>query len=447
MWPNRSDAAVFVPRNQYIDEVSYRCSSCGYRSVKWMGFCPQCRVEEALVETRDRAGGVTPEPVALTKIGDGIDLRKLTGLGELDRVLGGGLVAGSTILIGGEPGVGKSTLLLQVAGALAASGGKVLIGTAEESAQQLGMRAERLGVRHEDVLVLAEEDLDRILAAAEIVRPDLLVIDSIQTVRLSSAEGAAGGPTQVREGAARLLRFAKEHQVATVLVGHVTKDGLIAGPKLVEHMVDVVLSLEGDPDHGLRALRSLKNRFGATHVVGMFDMRGEGLTEVKDPSRVFLAGWQHNVAGTVVFPAVEGRRSILVEVQALAVTSTLPQPRRSVRGVEPSRVHQMLAVLHRHAGMKTDNLDIYVNVVGGWRIEEPASDLAVALALASSITGEPLGSTAAWGEVGLAGEIRPVPFDLRRREEVERVGIERLITASKDGNRDLATALLGLGLR
>ncbi len=412
-----------------------------------MGFCPQCRSEKALIESDDRYSGLAPEPVSLTKVGEGVDLRRLTGIGELDRVLGGGLVAGSTVLIGGEPGVGKSTLLLQVAGTLAAGGGKVLIGTAEESAQQVGMRAERLGIRHDDVLILADDDLDQILAAAESLRPDLLVIDSIQTVGTSTAEGAPGGTSQVRESAARLMRFAKEHQVATVMVGHVTKDGSIAGPKLVEHMVDVVLSLEGDPDHGLRALRSLKNRFGATHMVGMFDMGGEGLTEVTDPSRVFLAGWQDHVAGTVVFPAIEGRRSILVEVQALAARTSLPQPRRSVRGVEPSRVHQMLAVLQRHAGLESANLDIYVNVVGGWRIEEPACDLAVALALASSIIGEALGSTAAWGEVGLAGEVRPVPFDLRRREEVERVGIERLVTATPDGRSDLRAALLSVGLR
>ncbi|MDP3984656.1 MAG: DNA repair protein RadA [Acidimicrobiia bacterium] len=433
--------------------MTFRCSSCGYRSVKWMGFCPQCPADAPLVEADDRLAAVgLVEAVPLTKVGDGVDLRRATGMGELDRVLGGGLVAGSTILIGGEPGVGKSTLLLQAAAAFAATGGRVVIATAEESPQQVGMRAERLGIGNDEVLILADDDLERILASVESSRPQLLVIDSIQTVALSAVDGAPGGTAQVRESAARLMRFAKEQQIATVLVGHVTKDGSIAGPKLVEHMVDVVLYLEGDPDHGLRALRSLKNRFGATHVVGMFDMTGDGLTEVADPSRVFLAGWQQDVPGTVVFPAVEGRRSILVEVQALAVSTSLPQPRRSVRGVEPNRVHQILAVIQRHLQIKSSELDIYLNVVGGWRIDEPACDLAVTLALVSAITGEPLGSTAAWGEVGLAGEVRSVPFDLRRRQEALRVGIDHLIAprpadGSGEGIVDLPAALLRAGLR
>ncbi|HUO45697.1 MAG TPA: DNA repair protein RadA [Acidimicrobiia bacterium] len=432
--------------------MTFTCVSCGYRSIKWMGFCPQCRHDAPLQEMPDQGPIDLEKALPLTVIGEGPELRRATGVDELDRVLGGGLVAGSTVLLGGEPGVGKSTLLLQAAGALAALGGKVLIATAEESARQIGLRADRLAIKSEDVLVLADSEIDRILATAGSVKPDLLVVDSIQTISSSGVDGTAGGSAQVRESSARLMRFAKEQQVAVVLIGHVTKDGSIAGPKLVEHMVDVVLYFEGDPDHGLRALRSLKNRFGATHVVGMFDMTGDGLTEVKDPSRLFLAGWQHGVPGTVVFPAVEGRRAILVEVQALAVDTSLPQPRRSVRGVDPNRVHQILAVIHRRIGLRSSDLDIYVNVVGGWKIDEPACDLAVALAIFSAISGEPLGSTAAWGEVGLTGEVRSVPFHLRRLQEAERMGIERLIVARAasehaGGVSDLQAALLEAGLR
>jgi DNA repair protein RadA/Sms len=391
------------------------------------------------------------EATPLTKVGDEAGLRRAIGLAELDRVLGGGLVEGSTVLIGGEPGVGKSTLLLQAAGSFAASGARVLIATAEESADQVGLRAARLGVGGDEVLILADDDLDRVLAAAHHHRPDLLAVDSIQTVASSGLGGAAGGPGQVREVAARLMRFSKEMATATVMVGHITKDGSIAGPKLVEHMVDVVLYFEGDPDHGMRALRSLKNRFGPSQVVGMFEMTGQGLAEVTDPSRLFLAGWQRQVPGTIAFPAVEGRRSILVEVQALTTETNLPQPRRSVRGAEAGRVHQMLAVIDRRLGLRSSDLDIYLNVVGGWKIHEPASDLPVALALVSAMIGEPLGSAAAWGEVGLAGEVRPVPFHRRRREEADRVGVEVMVTPPSvegpGGVSDLPTALLRAGLR
>jgi DNA repair protein RadA/Sms len=427
--------------------ASYRCTTCGYQSVKWMGFCPQCRSEEPLVEYQPvTARGPAPEPVPLSKVGDTAAARRLTGIAEFDRVLGGGVVAGSVILVGGEPGIGKSTLLLQAAGSLAGAGGRTLLVTAEESAQQVGLRASRLGVDADDVLLLAEDDLEQVIAAAAAHRPDLLIVDSIQTVAATGVDGAPGGPAQVRESAARLVRFAKSAEVATVLVGHVTKDGAIAGPKLVEHMVDVVLYFEGDPDYGLRALRSVKNRFGATQVVGMFEMQGEGLVEVADPSRLFLSGWRSDVPGTVVFPAVEGRRAVMVEVQALVTDTTLPQPRRSVRGVDPNRLHQIVAILSRRAGMNVTSLDIYVNVVGGWHLSEPAADLPVALAIASSLQGTPLGSVAAWGEMGLAGEVRAVPFDARRREEAGRVGIETVVAPAAGERSDIRRALLRAGL-
>ena len=437
--------------------MSYRCGSCGYTSGKWMGFCPGCNAAEPLAEEvgyRHRKVAA-PDLVPLGKVGDGSEVRRNTGIGELDRVLGGGLVTGSVVLIGGEPGVGKSTLVLQAAIEVAESGGRSLVVTAEESAQQVGLRADRLAGPHgtastqsrDQVMLLADDDLDRVLAAADEMRPDLLVVDSIQTVSCRQGEGAAGGPAQVRESAARLIRFAKERRVPTVLVGHVTKDGSLAGPKLLEHMVDVVLAFEGEPDQALRVLRCMKNRFGATHVAGMFEMSSDGLSEIADPSRVFLQDWRQDVSGTVVFPAIEGRRSILVELQTLTdMTRTVPA-RRSVRGVDPNRVHQLLAVLNRHARLKVSDMEVYVNVVGGWSIDEPACDLAVALALASSLTGQPLGSTAAWGEIGLSGEVRSVTHHQRRLEEARRIGVARVVAPEPGGRLDLASAMLRAGIK
>lgn len=417
-----------------------------------MGFCPQCLVQEPLVEQapsrvrrKDRASQ-RAATVSLGEVPEAGRSRIEVGIGEFDRVLGGGLVAGSVSLLGGEPGVGKSTILLQAAGAMAAKGLKVLLVSAEESAQQVAMRAERLAVVGPGIDLVADDDVGRILATAEEQKPDLMVIDSIQTVGVPEMSGAPGGVAQIRESAARLIRFAKEQGVATVLVGHVTKDGGIAGPKLLEHMVDVVLYLEGDPDRGLRALRCLKNRFGATHVVGMFEMTADGLRIVDDPSRAFLSDWESSVPGTIAFPAVEGRRSVLVEIQALTNPTNYPQPRRSVRGVEAARVHQILAVLARHGGVWALDQDVYVNVVGGWRINEPGCDLPVALAIASSVLDIPLGAVAAWGEIGLAGEVRQVPYEARRREEAERIGLETVIAPrGRKGLRlDAAVLLAGM---
>lgn len=412
-----------------------------------MGFCPQCRNPAPLVEEPDRPRKVaTPVVRSLGDVGGDSPPRVETGLAEFDRVTGGGLVPGSVVLVGGEPGVGKSTLLLQIAGALAGGDGPTLIATAEESVDQVAMRARRIGVGGERVLVLAETDVDRVIAAAEESRPRLLVVDSIQTVGVAELGSAPGTVGQVRESAARLVRFAKVSHTPTVLVGHVTKEGGLAGPKLLEHMVDVVLYLEGDPDRGFRALRSFKNRFGPTHLVALFDMRSEGLVELPDPSEVFLSEWRSDVPGTVVFPAVEGRRSVLVEIQALVVPTSMNPPRRSVRGVETSRVHQLLAVLQRHCRIGFADMEVYVNVVGGWRLDEPACDLPVALALASSALDVPLGSLAAWGEVGLAGEVRPVPFDARRREEAERIGVGWVLAPRPGTKLRLDEALMKAGL-
>lgn len=428
--------------------MAFRCDSCGHSSPKWMGFCPQCGVDRPLTEESSvvRRNQKVATAVGLDEARDTIGERFRTGWGEFDRVLGGGIVAGSVILVGGEPGVGKSTLLLQVAGFVSGKGGSVLIASAEESAHQVAMRAKRLGIEGDSIQLVADDDTDAIVALAEKTRPDFLVVDSIQTVGVRELSGAPGGVAQVRESAARLVRLAKESSIPVVLVGHVTKDGGIAGPKLLEHMVDVVLYLEGDPDRGFRVLRSLKNRFGPTHVSGMFDMQNEGLVEVDDPSKVFLSGWESEVSGTVVYPAVEGRRAVLVEIQALVTETNQAQPRRSIRGLDPTRVNQVIAVLDRHTGLKLYQHDVYVNVVGGWRINDPGCDLAVALAIASSRVDRPLGRVAAYGEVGLAGEVRGIPFESRRVEELDRMGVTRRISPGAGEPIRLREALVSAGL-
>lgn len=414
-----------------------------------MGFCPQCGVDHPLTEeavTTARKKQKPASSVSLDVAREAVGVRFSTGWAEIDRVLGGGLVAGSVLLLGGEPGVGKSTLLLQVAGSMSGRGGTVLIASAEESSNQVAMRAHRLGIDGDAIRIVSDDDTDAIVALAEGERPDLLVVDSIQTVGVRELSGAPGGVAQVRESAARLVRLAKTAGIPVVLVGHVTKDGGLAGPKLLEHMVDVVLYLEGDPDRGFRVLRSLKNRFGPTHVSGMFDMQSEGLVEVDDPSKVFLSGWESEVAGTVVFPAVEGRRSVLVEIQALVTETNLAQPRRSIRGLDPTRVNQVVAVLDRHAGLKLYQHEVYVNVVGGWRIDDPGCDLAVALAIASSHADHPLGRVAAYGEVGLAGEVRGIPFEARRVEELDRMGVTMRIAPGGGEPMRLREALGRAGL-
>lgn len=414
-----------------------------------MGFCPQCGSSDPLTETAGaarsrRQRSARPVPIAEATASQ-VD-RLPTGWSEVDRVLGGGLVRGSVVLLGGEPGVGKSTLLLQMAGGLGVVGAAVIVASAEESAHQVAMRAERCGVSATSVDLVSDDDVDAIVALTEQAQPAVLIVDSIQTVGVPEIPSAPGGVAQVRESAARLIRLAKTTGTVVILVGHVTKEGGLAGPKILEHMVDVVLYLEGDPDRGLRVLRSNKNRFGATHVSGMFDMQGDGLVEVEDPSKLFLDGWETQVPGTIVFPAVEGRRSVLVEIQALVAPSNQAQPRRSVRGLDSARVNQVIAVLDRHAGVQLGDKEVYVNVVGGWRLDEPGCDLPVALALASSVANHPLGRMAAWGEVGLAGEVRSVPFEARRVEELNRMGLEARVAPGGGEPMRLADALRHAGL-
>jgi DNA repair protein RadA/Sms len=414
-----------------------------------MGFCPRCGggalIEDASGRSSDSRRGA--RLVSLSDAAAAPVRRWRTGVEELDRVLGGGIVPGAALLLGGEPGVGKSTLVLQVAASWARRGATVMLASAEESAQQVALRARRLGIDDDRLLLAAERDVDAIVSTAADVRPDLLVVDSIQTVAVRELGGAPGGVAQVRESAARLVHLAKERDVPVVLVGHVTKDGGIAGPKLLEHVVDVVMYLEGDVELGLRVLRCLKNRFGATHQVGLFEMGDAGLAEVPDPSGWLLARRRTGVPGSVVFPAVDGRRPLLVEVQALVADAPIPQGRRSVRGLEAARVHQVIAVLERHAGVPFAGRDVYVSVVGGLRITDPGADLPVAIALASSLQGVALSSVAAWGEVGLTGEVRSVPHGARRTEEAARLGIATTIGPSGNGEDRVDEALLRAGLR
>ena len=432
------------------ESTRYRCELCGHESSKWMGFCPQCRADGALAEFGGPAKSVrrvgAARVVSIAEVGETVVARKPVGIGEVDRVLGGGLVPGAAILVGGEPGVGKSTLLLQVAAALAAGGGRALVASAEESLDQIGIRARRLGVTDEGLLLTSERDVDAIIEASAAIVPDLLIVDSIQTVAAREVGGAPGGVAQVREAAARLVHAAKESGVPVVLVGHVTKDGGIAGPKLLEHTVDVVLYLEGDLERGLRVLRSLKNRFGPTHQVGLFEMRETGMTEVVDPTGLLLSSHSGEVPGSVVFPAVDGRRPLLVEVQALVAPTSIPTPRRSVKGLETARIHQVLAVLQRHAGLSFADRDVYVSVVGGLRLRDPGADLPVALALASSLLGRGIGSVAAWGEVGLTGELRAVAHGEHRAAEAKRLGIHNAIGPRGNGNDRIEKVLASVGL-
>ncbi len=403
--------------------LSYVCGQCGHHSPKWMGFCPQCRSSEALVEAvRSHAGrSQAVDVVSATAGHSATDDRSAVGIREVDRVLGGGIVPGAAILVGGEPGIGKSTLLLQVADSIAGRDGAVLFTTAEESVHQVQMRARRIAISSAGVEIAAVYDVDEIIATASARRPGALIVDSIQAVSSTDISGSSGGVSQVRASAARLIAFAKSSGIPVILVGHVTKDGSIAGPRTLEHMVDVVLYLEGDSEHGLRFLRGIKNRYGSVNEVGVFTMTQEGLAEVPDPSGLLVSHRDVEAAGSVLFPTVEGKRPMIVEVQALVVRSEAPQPRRAVTGLPAARVHQLLGVLERHMSMALRDFEVYVSIMGGLRVTEPAVDLPVALAVASAYTNTPLGGAAAWGEVGLTGELRPVARPVARLAEVERM--------------------------
>ena len=369
---------------------------------------------------------------------------------ELDRVLGGGLVAGSLVLIGGDPGIGKSTLVLQTAGALAGRIGKVLYDSAEESAHQIKLRADRLGVSHDDLWVLSETNLAEVLDAADAQKPGLLIVDSIQTVFVDDISSAAGSVSQVRECTSRLMQWAKPRNIPVIIVGHVTKEGTIAGPRVLEHMVDAVLYLEGERYHQYRILRAVKNRFGSTDEVGVFEMADIGLREVRNPSEAFLEERSGTATGSTVAVVIEGTRPILIEVQALTTSTAFGLPRRSANGLDPSRLQLLVAVLQKRVGLGLGGQDIYANVVGGLRIAEPAADLAIALAIGSSFRDrqiDPL--TAAIGEIGLAGELRSVNQLERRLNEAARLGFKRVVipAAGRERQRvgDLAIELVAVG--
>jgi DNA repair protein RadA/Sms len=415
-----------------VGRGGFICEGCGYRSGKWLGRCPECGAWSSLVErpaaTRDRA----PAPPAAVRSWSELERqeasRLATGLGELDRVLGGGLVPGAVVLVGGEPGIGKSTLLLEAAAGVATAGRAVLYISGEESAAQLAGRGDRLGLAAAGLSVAIDTDADAALEAAKRLAPELIVVDSVQAMRSTALESAPGSVAQVRETAARFTEYAKRTGTPTLLVGHVTKDGSIAGPRVLEHLVDAVLQFEGDRHHEHRLLRAHKNRFGPTDELGVFRMTEAGLVGVADPSGLLLAERPAGVPGSVVHAAIEGTRPLLVEVQALAGEPIQGSPRRTALGVDPARVALILAVLERRAGVPLVNRDVFVNVTGGLTLSETAADLTVATAVASSACGRavPAGLVLA-GEIGLTGEIRAVSRLASRLREAARLGFSSAV--------------------
>lgn len=419
---------------------AYRCVECGWQTGKWAGRCGECQawggVEEvgAVRPRTVTAGPVSAAAQAMPDVDIAAARARPTGVDELDRVLGGGLVPGAVVLLAGEPGVGKSTLLLDVAARAASADRPSLIVTGEESAAQVRLRAERIGAVAEHLYLAAETDLGATLAHIDAVQPALLVVDSVQTIASAEVDGAAGGVTQVREVAAALTKVAKERGIAVVLVGHVTKDGSIAGPRLLEHVVDVVLQFEGERHSRLRLVRATKNRFGPADEVGCFDLTDTGISGLADPSGLFLTDRDHPVPGTCVTVSIEGRRPLIAEVQALVASSTLATPRRATSGLDSARLALVLAVLEKRGRVLVGKNDVYAATVGGVRLAEPASDLAIAMAVASSATDLALpAGTVVIGEVGLAGEIRRVTGLRRRLDEAARLGFTRAIVPPNPG--------------
>lgn len=420
----------------------FRCTECGWRAPKWVGRCGECQQWGTVVEVgvasaslgktvRATAPLAGREARPITELAGTAATHRPSGIAELDRVLGGGIVPGAAVLFSGEPGVGKSTLLLDVAARIAAQGGRVLYASGEESTGQIRMRAERTGALFDTLYLASENDLATVLGHIDAVDPQLIIVDSVQTLVSSEVDGGAGGPAQVREVAAALIRVAKEREVPVVLVGHVTKDGSVAGPRLLEHLVDVVCHFEGDRQSSLRFLRSLKNRFGPTDEVGCFEMTGGGIAEVPDPSGLFLSRSTEPVSGTCTTVALEGRRVLPVEVQALVVSTGAPNPRRVTSGVDAARVAMILAIIERRVGVKLHECEVYVSTVGGVRLTEPGADLAIALALLSAASNTPLPhDLAAIGELSLAGEIRPVVGGAQRVAEASRLGFRVVIDAA-----------------
>ncbi len=446
----------------------FRCTECGWETSKWVGRCGECQAWGSVAEAaaapsgRQSAGPVTRPAVPIGEVSVEESSFRSSGVPELDRVLGGGLVPGAAILLAGEPGVGKSTLLLEVAAQTARYQRRTLYVTGEESASQVRLRADRTGGVHDQLFLAAETDLGAVLTHIEQVRPELLVVDSIQTIGAGDVDGVPGGVTQVKEVAAALIRVAKTRNITTVLVGHVTKDGSIAGPRVLEHVVDVVLHFEGDRNSRFRMVRAMKNRFGPIDEVGCFDLSHEGIVAVTDPTGLFVENHTQQVPGTCVAVTMEGRRPMLAEVQALVTPSAAERPRRTTSGLDSSRVAMIVAVLQQHCGIRLHAHDVFVSTVGGARLSDPASDLAVAIALASADNGRPApAGVVAMGELGLAGELRRVRDLPQRIAEAGRLGFATAVVPAEggragvrtvDGMRvveatDIATALHGLRLR
>lgn len=425
-----------MAKSKYI----YTCNQCGFESSKWNGKCPSCGAwnsfEEELAESLPSSGGSVSRGSApdlcdnileLEDIGVDSDVRYDTGIGELNRVLGGGLVKGSLVLLGGEPGIGKSTILLQVCQYLGEEH-SILYVSGEESARQIKLRAQRLGVDSENLYILTATDAESVASTISASSPDIAIIDSIQTMSISRISSSPGSLTQVRECTNLFMHTAKDREIPIIIVGHVNKDGAIAGPKVMEHIVDAVLYFEGERHQSYRLLRAVKNRFGSTNEIGVFEMIDKGLREVENPSQMLLSGRPHNVSGTCVACVMEGSRPILAEVQALAAKTSYSAPRRMVTGFDFNRLNIIIAVLEKRLGIYMSTLDVYLNIVGGFRLDEPAGDLPVALALYSGVMDKPIDEELiAFGEIGLGGEIRSVSHITQRIKEAERMGFKTCI--------------------
>jgi DNA repair protein RadA/Sms len=422
--------------------TSFRCDECGNEVAKWLGRCPECQAWGTISEVGAKpgqltvVGPVTAPARPIAEVAAEGAAHRPTGVAELDRVLGGGLVPGSVVLLAGEPGVGKSTLLLAAAARIAETGRRCLVVTGEESAAQVRLRAGRVGALADELYLAAETELSAVLGHVEQVQPDVLVVDSVQTIGSAALDGTPGGVAQVREVAGALTRVAKARGIATVLVGHVTKDGAIAGPRVLEHLVDVVLHFEGDRHSRLRLVRTVKNRFGPADEVGCFDLTDDGIVGLTDPSGLFLSRGDDPVPGTCVTVAMEGRRALVTEVQALVAKSALPAPRRATSGLDSARVAMILAVLERRLSQRVHDQDVYVATVGGVRLVEPAADLALALAAAGAASDRTLpADLVAIGEVGLAGEVRPVGAMAARLQEAARLGFTTALVPAGCGVR------------
>jgi DNA repair protein RadA/Sms len=430
------------------------CKECGFESAKWLGQCPACKTWDTFTEEPVAKKGKSPsgskitrEPQLISNIQIEAEQRLCSGIEELDRVLGGGIVQGSLVLVGGDPGIGKSTLLLQMCREIVAKGKKILYISGEESLSQIKMRAERLGVDHGELLLLCETDLQLIEDSIEKYKPDIVVIDSIQTMFREEVAAAPGSVSQVREATGALMRIAKGTGTTVFIIGHVTKEGVVAGPRVLEHMVDTVLYFEGDNYASYRVLRAVKNRFGSTNEIGVFEMQGSGLTEVRNPSEFMLKGRPEGEPGSVVAASIEGTRPILVEVQALVCRTNFNMPRRTAAGTDYNRVNLLMAVLEKRAGLQLAECDAYVNVAGGMRITEPALDLAIVTAILSSYKNIALDNkTALFGEVGLTGEIRAVNMAEQRVAEASKMGFEVCILplANKEHIKTSGIRLIGV---